>query len=652
MREVAAMILSDNETKVDMLNNHAIAKSVVNLIVECDNRPISIGIHGDWGAGKSSILAMIEDDFKGQDGFECIRFNGWKHQGFEDAKIALMSSILSELTEKKNFGDEVKGIIKKLWKNINWISAAKAVGSVAVSLSTGIPPIGLLTNFLDTVKSGAADPDKVTKAIDSVGQYLTEAKVFEDTSLAKEFSEFQKSFDELLKASRIKKLVVLVDDLDRCLPNVTIETMEAIRLFMFSNSTAFVIAADEAMIKYAVTNHFPNLPGDKDNSTTLAYSDKYLEKLIQVPFHIPALGEVESGMYITLLLIGSILKEDDDDFIKLLEISVDKMKRPWENHGLSIGEIRETLKPEKYEEATAVISVANQISTILAKNTQGNPRKIKRFINMLLLRQRIAEARGFGEYIHLPELSKLMLAEYYFEKEYIKIAAQTDDYGICELLDKLEEAIHNQPNSEVAVAEKEDKKVAFAVPREGVLAQDDVQNKDLDEWLKNIDFVAWASIEPQLGRTNLLPYFFASKKQKDYFFDEVKSQKLRTVIDILMRESMVIAGSKETIDSLNMEEAQKVFEVLKGRVQSQNTQTMPRGIEGIRVLVAGHLDLEDSLLSLIESFDPKSVGGWICSGWNSTIKTDGAKARWNNYCDKLSAEGTVLVKAAAGQSKL
>lgn len=54
------MILSDNETKVDMLNSRAIAKTIANIIQDCDDRPISIGVHGDWGAGKSSVLAMVE----------------------------------------------------------------------------------------------------------------------------------------------------------------------------------------------------------------------------------------------------------------------------------------------------------------------------------------------------------------------------------------------------------------------------------------------------------------------------------------------------------------------------------------------------------------------------------------------------------------
>ena len=54
------MILSDNETKVDLLNNEAIAKTIVSLIKDSKEQPISIGIHGDWGAGKSSILQCQE----------------------------------------------------------------------------------------------------------------------------------------------------------------------------------------------------------------------------------------------------------------------------------------------------------------------------------------------------------------------------------------------------------------------------------------------------------------------------------------------------------------------------------------------------------------------------------------------------------------
>ena len=114
------MILSDNETKVDLLNNEAIAKTIVSLIKDSKEQPISIGIHGDWGAGKSSILEMVENEVKLASSvsgkkYSCIRFNGWKHQGFEDSKVALMSSIISELEKKEKLGVKSGEILKKLW---------------------------------------------------------------------------------------------------------------------------------------------------------------------------------------------------------------------------------------------------------------------------------------------------------------------------------------------------------------------------------------------------------------------------------------------------------------------------------------------------------------------------------------------------------
>lgn len=420
------MILSDNETKVDMLNSRAIAKTIANIIQDCDDRPISIGVHGDWGAGKSSVLAMVEDELSSEDKKEdrivCIRFNGWQHQGFEDAKIALMSAIVSELSSNITISEEAKDILQKLWKNINWFSVVKTAGSAAFSLLKGLPPIELLNTLTDKLKSTISSEKRVEGALDSIESYMTDAKVFEDISLNKEFSEFQKSFEELLKKSKINKLVILIDDLDRCLPKVTIETLEAARLFMFTKYTAFVIAADEAMIEYAVHSHFPNLPTEKqadDNSDD--YSKRYLEKLIQVPFKIPALGKVESEMYITLLMIISQIKDNNKEFNALLEVTINKMKKPWENSGFSEEELRNTLE-SNYDSLVEKISVANQISDILSGNTQGNPRKIKRFINMLLLRKQMADARGFGDSIRIPILAKLMLAEYYFPNQYKGIA--------------------------------------------------------------------------------------------------------------------------------------------------------------------------------------------------------------------------------------
>ncbi len=72
--------------------------------------------------------------------------------------------------------------------------------------------------------------DGITNAIDSIGGYLKESKITEDTSSNTEFTEFQENFKELLEKANIKKLVVLIDDLDRCLPDVAISTLEAVRL--------------------------------------------------------------------------------------------------------------------------------------------------------------------------------------------------------------------------------------------------------------------------------------------------------------------------------------------------------------------------------------------------------------------------------------
>ena len=95
------MILTDNETKIDLLNNEAIATTIIGLLRAKPEQPVTIGVHGDWGAGKSSVLEMIEAGFEGQRDVLCLKFNGWRFQGFEDAKIALIEGIVTGLIEKR-----------------------------------------------------------------------------------------------------------------------------------------------------------------------------------------------------------------------------------------------------------------------------------------------------------------------------------------------------------------------------------------------------------------------------------------------------------------------------------------------------------------------------------------------------------------------
>jgi predicted KAP-like P-loop ATPase len=323
------MILSDNETKVDLLNNEAIAQTIVMLLRERPDHPVTIGVHGDWGAGKSSVLEMIEVALNAQDRVLCLKFNGWRFQGFEDAKIALIEGIVTGLIEKRPLLTKTGEAVKDIFHRIDWLKVAKKAGGLALTAYAGLPALGVQA-LVGTLEGLFADPAKLaTKA--NLDAAIAEAKdlLKSDTdtkNVPEEIAGFRNAFDDLLDKAGIDQLVVLIDDLDRCLPDTAIETLEAVRLFVFTSRTAFVVAADEAMIEYAVRKHFPDLP---DTTGPQTYARNYLEKLIQVPFRIPALGETETRIYVTLLLVGAELGEEDPEFAKLIAAARERLKRPW-----------------------------------------------------------------------------------------------------------------------------------------------------------------------------------------------------------------------------------------------------------------------------------------------------------------------------------
>src|ERR1700693_4793084 len=115
----------DNETDRDFLNFTGVADTVAEIIVQAKGRPISIGVSGAWGVGKSSMIKLVRRSLtqrsdKGKGDFIFVEFNAWLYQGYDDARAALMEVIGETLTaeaEKRKKGIEKA---KEFVERIHW----------------------------------------------------------------------------------------------------------------------------------------------------------------------------------------------------------------------------------------------------------------------------------------------------------------------------------------------------------------------------------------------------------------------------------------------------------------------------------------------------------------------------------------------------
>jgi predicted KAP-like P-loop ATPase len=646
------MILTDNETSIDLLNNEAIAITIIDLLRKRPDRPLTIGVHGDWGAGKSSVLEMIEAGFLNDDKVLCLKFNGWRFQGFEDAKIALIEGIVTGLVENRPALTKAAIAVKDVFNRIDWLKVAKKSGGLAMTAFTGIPTADQIGTIVSALEGVLTDPgqlankETLTTAIDSVKSILKPA---ETKNVPEEIEGFRKAFDQLLKDANVEQLVVLIDDLDRCLPDTAIETLEAIRLFVFTARTAFVVATDEAMIEYAVRKHFPDLPettGPRD------YARNYLEKLIQVPFRIPALGETETHIYVTLLLIGAEVGEDDIGYVELIKAARLKLKRPWESAPLDAATVNKALG-NKAAKAHNALMLSDQIGPILASGTKGNPRQIKRFLNTLLLRKRTADARGFGDEINLPVLAKLMLAERFLPSLFEQIAtvAVTNPEGHCVDLAHLEYAstsdINGTTKTETKEKSSDDKTSKTMVTAESAI---------LSEWKASQSIIAWARVQPSLAKIDLRPYLFVTKDKKDYFGPASALGHLAKVAEKLFESKLSVQALEPELKLLAQPEAENLFEAVRTKIMSgDNFDTQPIGVDGMVVLVKAQPNLQSKLLDFLDALPVSRCGPWVVGGWQSVLKDADAIAGYdkllegwskptNNSMLKLAADAAIKTK--------
>lgn len=622
------MFLNDQETTTDLLYYEAIAKTIVTLARKTSQAPVTIGVHGDWGAGKSSVLKMLEGEFAKDDRVLCLWFNGWTFEGFEDAKTVVIETIVDELRRARPASKKVADAAKKVLKRVDWLKLARKAGGFAFTAATGIPTFdhvkglyALATSFLAKPQEHLSIEDLKSFA-EKAGEFIKDAPE-EGDNLPEHIHAFRKEFKELLDAADIEQLVVIVDDLDRCLPKTAISTLEAIRLFLFVERTAFVIGADELMIEYAVREHFPDLP---PSSGPVSYTRNYLEKLIQVPFRIPALGLAETRVYVTLLLAENALGSSDERFMRLLAAAREDMKRPWKSRGLDRRTVEAAMQGAVPPEVDQALVISAHVTKILSEGTRGNPRQIKRFLNSMMLRHAIAEERGFGADIQRPVLAKIMLAERFFPDYYEQIArlAASDPDGKPEAVRLFESHVRN-PRS----ADEEDEKPSGTRPRKSVRPAPAALPPEAVEWDKNEWARGWAGVDPSLADVDLRPYVFVTRDKRGSLGGLAAASHLEGLVEKLMGPAIMVRGATAELAKLTGPEPEEVFEALRGRIlQDDNFATKPKGVDGLVRLIEAKPALQRRLLDFIRDLPANRVGAWAASTWGTSFSDAGIQAEF------------------------
>ena len=463
---------SDNETTQDLLGYQVHADLLRKIILNDAMLPISIGVFGNWGSGKSSLMLLLQQSLqeweKSQQNEQQsiilqVYFNSWQFESYDSTKLTMIESILEALDKDINTRKDVFERADDLLARINFLKVGVFILKKAYD--------NLTPDWLKKLLPKKDDIDKITGK-DKYNNLLEDVT---KGNTSKFIATFRELFEDLVEDMRYKAVIVYVDDLDRCDPKRIIGCLEAVKLFVNVKNTAFVIGADERIIEYAISQHYPIQMKKEDISSP--FSD-YLEKLIQLPYKLPRLSDNEQETYITLLLCKNHLNE-----IHFNEIHQKYL------------EFRKTDKHSKYNIDDIKANIQNvdfyaveyrlPIVPIIKQFLNGNPRQLKRFLNTLYVRQELAEVAGFRD-IRPDVLTKLMVLEYNslynsrFEELY---RLQKTNEGVLPLGDVEQEA----------------------------KTEDGIQDPQWkDNW--SSDYLKqWLSSDPSLKDINLQDYFWVAR---------------------------------------------------------------------------------------------------------------------------------------------
>ncbi len=376
---MSSLTWSDKFTVEDQLGFEDYQRALVRVVTSAET-PITIGIFGNWGSGKTSLMRMMQKDLDKAHA-QTIWFDAWKYDKEETLWRALLVQVLSTLRdalppEEAQTREQLQKLHDSLYQSvdrdklgaveIDWSkfiqSGAKGVAKGALTLSLSfIPGASALQQISDALmKNPDAEADSLLAAIQREKVRLHEEQV-------KSLEQFQNGFatavNSFLQARTLKFVAVFVDDLDRCLPEKAIEVLEAIKLFMDVSGCVFVLGVDRRVIEQGIETKYKG-----QDPTKLINGDDYLEKIIQVPFNLPPLETKRVETFIT-------------------------------------GQVRDNFPPS--------------VSKVFAVGLEPNPRKVKRTMNIFRLLWTLSEERHDLRGKIVPELlAKMVVIQVRFRDLY------------------------------------------------------------------------------------------------------------------------------------------------------------------------------------------------------------------------------------------
>ena len=523
----------DSETDLDLLDFDYLISMTKDIVENDELTPSSIGIYGDWGSGKSSLAEMVLKELSQEENYVCLKFNGWLFEGYEDAKTALIGSILDKIAEKRNPKDKALKTLNRLYESIDFFKlASKGVKYGADFLLTGgIGTMADLTlqSVLSTVKESNLQDDiseeQVKKSLEAV---------FSNSDIRENLKSFQDDFKDLLKETKIKKLIVFIDDLDRCNHDTILETLEAIRLFLFAHGTSFILGADERQVMYAVRKKFPEIEGNH-----IDIGKEYLEKMIQYPIKIPELGVKEVEYYITCLLFKEAFKDNFGPFIDYIR---KEKKKDFINFEIRYELIAPKFTELNQETLRETISLSKQLSSVLSTSLKGNPRHCKRFLNAFSMRLKMASFKGLT--LDKKVLAKIMLIEYFKDSLYKQLSdLQSEEKGKPKELNFIEKG--------------------------------DWDNVDrLKIWKDDTWVLNWIKLEPALSEINLQPYFYFTREslQRTHVISSSSlSIEAKSILkDLLSNSDVNLIRAVKKAQYINQYEAQEILKELINQIQTSS----------------------------------------------------------------------------------